>query len=78
MSKRLEFEGVRGQKGLGLDAAQVSVSSDDQYVYVEEVGGTLQVWSGPLCRGCEDQGGTLRRCVLHQGVQLVARQLELL
>lgn len=77
MVDRVEFQGPRGQVGYGLDAAQVSLSGDDQCVYVERVKGVLQVWSGPMCRACVRSGRALRRCQLHKSVLIVAQQLRL-
>lgn len=74
---RLEFHGVRGHAQAGQETAQVSVAAEDEWVYCELVGRTIQIWSGPKCKRCEVGAEGLKRCALHHNAQWIASQLEL-
>lgn len=76
-SKSVDFRGYRGQMGDGPDAAHISVRSGDEWLFVEEVAGVVQVWSGPPCKACRVSGERLRRCQLHAGLVMMAEQLRL-
>jgi hypothetical protein len=78
MFDELQFAGLSGHRGRGAAAAQISVRSDHLWIFVEEVLGTLQVWSAPPCRVCVRRGKKLERCQLHHNVKIIASQLELL
>lgn len=54
------------------------VDAKDEWVYVQQRGDGVRVWTGPACSECSVELLSVRRCELHRDLVLVAVQLELL
>lgn len=78
MVSEYRFEGSAADGVLGSARAQIALRSDHRWIYVEEVNGALQVWSGPPCVVCRKRGTRLMRCRLHKRVVMMAAQIDLL
>jgi hypothetical protein len=76
--EKLVFMGRRDKEAPGADKAQVELRSDGLWIYVEEVNGVVQIWSGGPCAHCKRSGTRWIRCRLHAGVMMIARQLDLI
>ncbi len=78
MADRVQFSGTSYKEAQGSEKAAIELRSDRLWVYVEVVGGQIQVWSGQKCPHCEEWDSRVIRCRLHSGVMMIARQLELI
>lgn len=70
------IEGPAGRVG-DMRSVHVDVRRGDEWVYVEERQGRVEVWSGDACRRCKLSTKGLRRCEDHAATIIVALQLRL-
>ena len=70
-----QFEGPWDVEFCGSAVAHIRVDSEHAWLFVEQIGGVIQLRSGPACENCERGSGTLKRCQRHPGVLFIAKQL---
>lgn len=78
MPDEIEFRGGVFRLGTGPAAADIRVRCDEMWVYVEVVGDQLRVWTQRPCASCRRKGTRYLRCREHQGVMMIATQLDLI
>lgn len=78
MVDQVQFQGHRGKSNYGADAAQISVRSDELWIYIYRLGEVVQVISAQPCAECRWRGTRLLRCARHKSTVMIARQLDLL